>query len=58
MKTLKFNSRYKKGRGKGLGNSKILNTDSILLIILMKRKTEKLLKKSMWLKRETAHSHG
>lgn len=44
MKTLKFNSRLEKGRRKGLGNSKILTTDSILLIILKKRKTKKLLK--------------
>lgn len=47
---LKFSRWSKRGKGEGLKNSKTLNPGHII-IILIKKKTEILLEKSVWLKR-------
>lgn len=44
MKTLKFSRRFQKGDGEGLGNSKTLNSGSMIISHLKKRTGKKNVK--------------
>lgn len=54
MKTLKFSRRFERGKGGVLGNPKTLNSGSMIISHLIEENRKKKLKKSVWLKRETA----
>lgn len=48
----------KGGKGKGLGSSKTCYLSSMIINYLNEKKTEKLLKNSMWLRREIAQKRS